>query len=177
MGRAAGGQEGVLGRLAGLRAVGELPGDAPVILRASDALRDTARHLAKDQPCPVQVVDGAGERADRGAARGEKIGGGNRRRLEGRPRLSGRLAGGRDLAGAAHPGAWCAHRRFEVRGARWMPGRPSSPPAEMRGADFASALDGFHQSAELALDVTFVAADMDDCHAAWFAIFDGRQFG
>ena len=82
-----------------------------------------------------------------------------------------------DQGGDGLPVASCAHRRFEVRRGRWMPGRPGSAPAEMRGADFASALDGFHQSAELALDVTFVAADMDDCHAAWFAIFDGRQFG
>ncbi len=83
LGRAAGGQEGVLGRLAGLRAVGELPGDAPVILRASDALRDTARHLAEDEPGSVEVVDSAGERAEGGVVGGEKIEGRDRLRLSG----------------------------------------------------------------------------------------------
>jgi hypothetical protein len=45
----------------------------------------------------------------------------------------------------------------------------------MRCAYLAAALDRLRECAELPLDVTFVAADMDDRHAAGLRVFDGLQ--
>ena len=82
-----------------------------------------------------------------------------------------------DQAGDGSAIAGCAHRWFGVWGARSRPRRPGSAPAEMRGADFAPALDGCHERAKFELDVAFVAADMDDCHPAGLYVFDSRQLG
>jgi hypothetical protein len=70
--------------------------------------------LAKDEPGTVEVVDGACERPDRGAARGEKIGGGDRLRLVVGHGLSCGLEGWIDQGGDGLPVAGCVHRWFGV---------------------------------------------------------------
>ena len=66
------------------------------------------------EPASFGVVDGACERPDRGAARGEKIGGGDRLRLVVGHGLSCGLEGWIDQGGDGLPVAGCVHRWFGV---------------------------------------------------------------